>query len=289
MGTSAIATDVVRVRVPERSVRHDFRALKIVLHRELIRFWHDRMRMISSLLQPVLYLLVLGTGLSNLLRTGGGDVNLKTFIFPGVLAMSVMFTAMFSAGSIVWDREFGFLREMLVAPVSRSAIVLGKCIGGAVVATAQGVVILLLAGLAGVPYDPVLLLTLLGEMFLGALALTGFGVMMAARIKSMQSFFALMQMAMMPMLFLSGALYPLSGLPAWLSVLTRLNPLTYAVDPMRHAVFSHLNVNPTLMKAFNPGVTWNGWHVPVGLEVFMVVIMGLGLMGIAIIEFRRTE
>jgi daunorubicin resistance ABC transporter membrane protein len=289
MGTSAIATDVVRVRVPERSVRHDFRALKIVLHRELIRFWHDRMRMISSLLQPVLYLLVLGTGLSNLLSIGGGNVDLKTFIFPGVLAMSVMFTAMFSAGSIVWDREFGFLREMLVAPVSRSAIVIGKCVGGAVVATSQGVVILLLAGLAGVPYDPVLLLTLLGEMFLGAFALTGFGVMMAARIKSMQSFFALMQMAMMPMLFLSGALYPLSGLPAWLSVLTRLNPLTYAVDPLRHAVFSHLNVNPTLMKAFNPGVTWNGWRVPVGLELAMVVIMGLGLMGIAILEFRRTE
>jgi daunorubicin resistance ABC transporter membrane protein len=290
MGTSAIATDVVRVRVPERSVRHDLRALKIVLHRELIRFWHDRMRMISSLLQPILYLLVLGTGLSSLLRTGGGgDVDLKTFIFPGVLAMSVMFTAMFSAGSIVWDREFGFLREMLVAPVSRSAIVIGKCVGGAVVATSQGVVILLLAGLAGVPYDPVLLLTLLGEMFLGAFALTGFGVMMAARIKSMQSFFALMQMAMMPMLFLSGALYPLSGLPAWLSVLTRLNPLTYAVDPLRHAVFSHLNVNPALMKAFNPGVTWNGWRVPVGLELLMVVIMGLGLMGVAILEFRRTE
>lgn len=291
MGTSAIAGgDVVRVRVPERSVGHDLRAVKIVLHRELLRFWHDRMRMITGLLQPLLWLLVMGTGLSNLMRTGsGGNVDLKTFIFPGVCAMSVMFTAMFSAGSIVWDREFGFLREMLVAPVSRSAIVIGKCFGGAFVATCQGVVIVALAGLAGVPYDPVLLLTLIGEMFLGAFALTGFGVMLAARIKSMQSFFAIMQMAMMPMMFLSGALYPLSGLPVWLSVLTRLNPLTYAVDPLRHAVFSHLTVDPALARAFNPGVTWNGWHVPVQLEVLMVVVMGFGLLAVAIAEFRSTE
>ncbi|HEY7485084.1 MAG TPA: ABC transporter permease [Streptosporangiaceae bacterium] len=289
MGTQAIAADVVRVRVPERSIRHDLRAVKIVLHRELIRFWHDRMRMVAGLLQPVLWLLVMGTGLSSLLRTGGGNVDLKTFIFPGVLAMSVLFTAMFSAGSIVWDREFGFLREMLVAPVSRTAIVVGKCFGGAVVATCQGVFILLLAGLAGVPYSPLLLLTLIGEMFLGAFALTGFGVMMAARIKSMQSFFAIMQMAMMPMLFLSGALYPLAGLPAWLSLLTRLNPLTYAIDPLRHAVFSHLDINPALARAFNPGVTWNGWHVPVGLELIMVVVMGVGLMLIAIAEFRGSE
>jgi daunorubicin resistance ABC transporter membrane protein len=290
MGTSVIAGDVVRVRVPERSVRHDMRAVKIVLHRELLRFWYDRMRMVSGLIQPVLWLLVMGTGLSNLIRTGnGGNIDLKTFIFPGVCAMSVMFTAMFSAGSIVWDREFGFLREMLVAPVSRAAIVVGKCFGGAFVATCQGVVIVALAGLAGVPYDPVLLLTLIGEMFLGAFALTGFGVMLAARIKSMQSFFAIMQMAMMPMMFLSGALYPLAGLPGWLSVLTRLNPLTYAVDPLRHAVFSHLDVTPALARTFNPGVTWNGWHVPVQLEVLMVVTMGVGLLAVAVFEFRGGE
>jgi ABC-2 type transport system permease protein len=288
-GPAAFDADIVRVRVPERSIRHDIRAVKIVLHRELIRFWRDRMRMVSGLVQPVLWLLVMGTGLSNLMARGGGGVDLKTFIFPGVCAMSVMFTAMFSAGSIVWDREFGFLREMLVAPVSRSAIVIGKCFGGALVATCQGAVIVLLAGLAGVPYDPVLLLTLLGEMFLGAFALTGFGVMMAARIKSMQSFFGLMQMAMMPMMFLSGALYPLSGLPGWLSVLTRFNPLTYAVDPLRHAVFARLNTDPALARTFNPGVTWNGWHVPVWLELAMVVVMGVGLLGVAILEFRHGD
>ncbi|MFC6884402.1 MULTISPECIES: ABC transporter permease [Actinomadura] len=285
---------VVRVSVPERSVRHDLRAVKIVLHRELIRFWRDKLRMVSGLIQPVLWLLVMGTGLSNLMTSGGGsgpggEVDLKTFIFPGVCAMSVMFTAMFSAGSIVWDREFGFLREMLVAPVSRSAIVVGKCFGGALVATLQGAVIVLLAGLAGVPYDPVLLLELLGLMFVGAFALTGFGVMMAARIKSMQSFFGLMQMAMMPMMFLSGALYPLNGLPTWLTVLTRFNPLTYAVDPLRQAVFSHLDVSPALERTFNPGVSWGDWIVPVWLEVVIVFAMGVGLMGVAILEFRRAD
>ncbi|MFC4053726.1 ABC transporter permease [Actinomadura syzygii] len=290
--TAAPVADVVRVRVPEPGLRQDVRAVRIVLHRELIRFWRDKLRMVSGLVQPVLWLLVMGTGLSNLMASGGGahgDIDLKTFIFPGVCAMSVMFTAMFSAGSIVWDREFGFLREMLVAPVSRSAIVIGKCIGGALVATLQGAVIVSLAGLAGVPYDPVLLVELLGLMFIGAFALTGFGVMMAARIKQMQSFFGLMQMAMMPMMFLSGALYPLNGLPTWLTVLTRFNPLTYAVDPLRQAVFRHLDLTPALQRTFNPGVTWNGWVVPVWLEIVIVLCMGFGLMGVAIIEFRHAD
>jgi ABC-2 type transport system permease protein len=282
---------VVRIAVPPRSFRHDLRAVKIVLHRELIRFWRDRIRMALGLVQPVLWLLVMGTGLANLMPGGGlgGQVDLRTFIFPGVCAMSVMMTAMFSAGSIVWDREFGFLREMLVAPVSRSAIVAGKCVSGALVATLQGVVILLMAGLAGVPYDPVLLLTLLGMMFLGAFALTAFGVMLAARITSMQAFFGVMQMVLMPMLFLSGALYPLGGLPAWLGVLTRLNPLTYAVDPLRQAVFARLDVPAELERTFNPGVSWNGWIVPVWLELVLVFVLGLVLMGVAIVQFRRGD
>src|SRR4051812_7151366 len=113
--------DVAQVRVAKRSLRHDLRAVKIVLHRELLRFFYDRTRMVSQLVQPILWLLVMGSGLSSLMSTRGG-VDLKTFMFPGVVSMSVMFTGMFSAASIVWDREFGFLREMLVAPVSRAAI-----------------------------------------------------------------------------------------------------------------------------------------------------------------------
>ena len=216
-------------------------------------------------------------------------MDFKTFIYPGVLAMSVLFTAIFSAASIVWDREFGFLREMLVAPVSRASIVIGKCLGGATIATLQGIIMLALAGLAGVPYNPVLMLTLVGEMLLLAFTLTAFGVMMAARITQFQAFMALTQMLVMPLFFLSGALYPLHGLPTWLSVLTRIDPLTYVVGPMRHAVFNHLALPPLAIQALSPSITWAGWPVPILLSLGIVAAMGLAMMGIAIATFSKPE
>ena len=292
-GTSADAAALagqIRVAVPEHSLRSDLRAVSIVWRRELIRFRRDRLRTITSLIQPLLFLLVLGTGLSSLAKGSmPPGVSFKAFIYPGVLAMSVMFTAIFSAASIVWDREFGFLREMLVAPVSRSAIVVGKCLGGATIATFQGIVMLALAGLADVPYDPVLMITLVAELLLLAFTLTAFGVMMAARIKQFQAFMALTQMLVMPLFFLSGALYPLAGLPAWLSVLTRIDPLTYVVGPMRHAVFSHLGLGPLAQRLLEPSITWAGWPVPIALSLGIVAAMGLGMMGVAIVTFSRPE
>jgi ABC-2 type transport system permease protein len=283
-------TEIIRVAVPERSIRADLRAVSIVWRRELIRFRSDRLRAVTSLVQPVLFLFVLGTGLSRLAGRGlPVGVDFRTFIYPGVLAMSVLFTAIFSAASIVWDREFGFLREMLVAPVRRWAIVIGKCLGGATVATFQGIIFLALAGVAHVPYDPVLLLTLVGELLLLSFTLTAFGVMMAARIKQIQAFMALTQLFVLPLFFLSGALYPLNGLPTWLTVLTRIDPLTYIVDPMRHAVFDHLTLSPLAVNALSPGVTWGGWLVPLGLSLAIVAVMGLAMLGIAIAEFRKTE
>src|ERR1700761_258104 len=283
-------TALIRVAVPERSIRADLRAVSIVWRRELIRFRSDRLRAVTSLVQPVLFLFVLGTGLSRLASRGlPAGVDFRTFIYPGVLAMSVLFTAIFSAASIVWDREFGFLREMLVAPVRRWAIVVGKCLGGATVATFQGLIFLALAGVAHVPYDPVLLLTLVGELLLLSFTLTAFGVMMAARIKQIQAFMALTQMVVMPLFFLSGALYPLTGLPAWLTVLTRIDPLTYIVDPMRRAVFSHLNISPAALHQLAPGVSWGGWIVPLGLSLGIVALMGLIMVSIAIAEFNKTE
>jgi len=283
-------TEAIRVAVPDKGLKQDLRAIGIVWRRELIRFRSDRLRAITSLVQPVLFLFVLGTGLSGLASHGlPSGIDFKTFIYPGVLAMSVLFTAIFSAASIVWDREFGFLREMLVAPVSRSAIVIGKCLGGATVSTFQGILILALAGLAHVPYDPVLFHILIGELLLLSFTLTAFGVMMAARITQIQAFMALTQMLVMPLFFLSGALYPLNGLPGWLTVLTRLNPLTYIVAPMRHAVFSHLNIPPEMVNALSPGLTWFGWPVPVGVSLGIVAVMGATMLGIAIAEFQRTE
>jgi daunorubicin resistance ABC transporter membrane protein len=288
--SEAALAGAIRVSVPEHSLRTDLRAASIVWRRELIRFRRDRLRAITSLIQPLLFLLVLGTGLSSLASHSlPAGLNFKTFIYPGVVAMSVLFTAIFSAGSIVWDREFGFLREMLVAPVSRASIVIGKCLGGATIATLQGLLILALAGLAGVPYNPVLMLTLIGEMLLLAFTLTAFGVMMAARITQFQAFMAVTQMLVLPLFFLSGALYPLHGLPAWLSVLTRLDPLTYVVGPMRHAVFVHLGLNPLEMHVLSPTITWLGWPVPILLSLGIVLVMGLAMMTVAIVTFSKTE
>lgn len=280
---------VVAVRVAERSLRHDLRAVRIVWQRELIRFTRDRIRIVTALVQPALFLFVLGGGLSSLTARAVPGLNFRTFMFPGALAMAVLFTAVFSAGSIVWDREFGFLREMLVAPVSRASIVVGKCLGGASVATIQGVLVLSLGGAVGVPYSPTLLAILLLELLLLAFTLTAFGVMVAARITQFQSFMAVTQMFLMPLFFLSGALFPLAGLPAWLQVLTRINPLTYAVDPIRRAVFDHLPISPAVRQVVDPGVTWNGWHVPSMVELGIVAAMGLGMLGVAIAEFRRTD
>ncbi len=288
--------DTIRVSVPERGLRHDLRAVSIVWRRELIRFRGDRLRAITSLVQPFLFLFILGTGLSTL--AGGSlphssNFDFKTFIYPGVLALSVLFTAIFSAGSIVWDREFGFLREILVAPVSRASIVIGKCLGGATIATFQGVVFLCLAWFAHVPYNPVLILSLIGLLLLLSFTLTAFGVMMAARIKQFQAFMALTQMVVMPLYFLSGALYPLNGLPAWLTVLTRLDPLTYIVGPMRHLVFSHLTLTAPVAAAINnhlaPSITWGGWVVPLWLSLGIVAVMGVVMMSVAIAEFSKTE
>src|ERR1700728_210616 len=280
----------IRVAVPERGLRHDLRAVSIVWRRELIRFRGDRLRAITALIQPVLFLFVLGTGLGSLAgHSLPAGISFKTFIYPGVLAMSVLFTAIFSAASIVWDREFGFLREILVAPVSRGSIVIGKCLGGATIATFQGIIFLALAGFAGVPYNPVLIIILIGELLLLSFTLTAFGVMMAARIKQFQAFMALTQMLVLPLFFLSGALYPLSGLPGWLSVLTRIDPLTYVVGPMRHAVFSHLNIPPAAFAHLSPGITWNGWLVPIWLSLTIVAVMGLVMLGVAIAEFSKTE
>jgi ABC-2 type transport system permease protein len=281
--------EIVRVSVPQRSLGSELRAIRIVWRRELIRYRSDRMRMATTLVQPLLFLFVLGSGLQRLSSAGTHGVDLKTFIYPGILAISVLFTAMFSAASIVWDREFGFLREMMVAPIRRSSIVIGKCLGGATVAATQGVIVICLAGVVHVPYNPVMIIEIFILQLLLAFSITAFGVMIAARIKQMQSFMGVMQMLVTPMFFISGALFPASGLPGWLTVLNRLDPLTYAVDPMRRIVFNHLNISAAARRALDPGVTWWGWRVPTLLEAGVVVALGLVMLAVAIWEFSATD
>ena len=280
---------VAPVRRAPKGLASDLRAVRVVTHRELLRWVKDRRRLVAGLIQPLLWLFVLGTGLSRVVEAGAEGVDFRTFLFPGVLATSVMFTAVFSGVSVVWDREFGFLREMLVAPIRRTSILAGKCIGGAIVATVQAVVILAMAGLAGVPYSPVLLLKLLGILFLASLAITAFGLLLGARVANIQSVMPVIQTVVTPMMFLSGALYPTSGLPAWLNVATKLNPVTYAVLPMRDVVFSHIDVPPEAAPVVNPPLTWAGWEVPVALQLLVLAALGLLVFAVAVKRFSRSD
>ena len=242
----------------------------------------------TMLLQPLLFIFVMGTGLGSIVDTGGG-VNFRTVLFPGVLATSVLFTAAFSGISLVWDREFGFLREMMVAPISRVSIIWGKCLGGAIVATVQSFILLALVGTVGIPYSPVLLVELIGCLFLGSLLLTALGVLLSTRIKTIQTAMPVSQLLIMPMMFLSGSLFPIGGLPDWLAVLTRLNPLTYVVQPMRHLVLTHLSLSEVEQATLLPVVSWFGWEVPVGVQLLTVAAITLSLVALAAHTFATAE
>jgi len=271
-------------------------ALYAIWLREVKRALRDRGQLVGGLSRPILWVILLGIGLNPYFR---GEVYGETrfvipytylqFIFPAVIVLNILYTSVQSAVSVIWDREFGFLREMLVAPVRRSSIVIGKCLGGATVAAAQGVLMIAMAGLVGVPYAPTLVLGVFGLQVLLSFMLTAFALVVAARVTQMQTFMALTQMLVMPLFFLSGAMYPVRGLPTWLTVLNRIDPLTYAIDPMRHVVFSHLSLTPEARERLDPGVTWGGWHVPVLLEAVLVLVIGLVLLGVAIAEFSRSD
>jgi ABC-2 type transport system permease protein len=280
---------VAAVSAPDRGQRHEARAVKVVWQRDVVRFRKDKARIISSMMQPLLFLFVLGKGLAAAMpRTNGLDFT--TFLFPGTLATGVMFVAVFSGISIVWDREFGFLREMLVAPISRSSIVVGKCLGGATVATFQGLILLALAGLVGVPYNPLLILGCAVMIFLVAFSITAFGLVLAVRVKTIQAVMPLVQMLLTPLMFLSGSLFPVGAkLPLWLTIATRLNPISYAVAAMRTFVLHFIHTPAGAISSFQGGLTWGSFVVPTWLDIVVVVGCGLALLGAACALFAKTE
>ena len=167
--------------------------------------------------------------------------------------------------------------------------VFGKCLGGTTVATIQGVIVLGLAGLVHVPYDARLLLGVFGLQLLIAFSVTALGLMVATTVTQAQTFNSVMQVLVFATVFLSGAMYPVSGLPSWLGVVNRLNPLTYAVDPVRRLVFDHLDISDAARHRLAPGVTWWGWQVPTSVEAAIVLFLGMAMLAIAIARFTRTE
>ena len=236
------------------NIKRNIRGAYTIWYRDVVRFKRDRVRMFSSLGMPVVYLFVFGSGLSPAMaEMGGGRIDFKQFMFPGVLTMTVLFTSVFSAVSIVWDREFGFLKEVMVARVSRVAVALGKVAGGSTVALFQGLIVLFLAPVLGVDLSVSQIVTLIGLMILLAIMMTALGILIAARQKSMEGFHMLMNFVLLPMFFLSGAFFPLRGVPIWMEVLSKLDPVTYGVDPLRQVSLRAL-VPPDLMHtiALNP-------------------------------------
>lgn len=247
----------------------DLWAIYILWLRDLKRYWYDKPRIFASLGQPILFLFVLGTALSPNF-SGPGGVKFSEFIFPGIISMTVLFTSIFSAVSIVWDREFGFLKEVLVAPVSRWAIVVGKAFGGSTVAVLQGCLMLLLAPLVGVRLTPAIVIMSIIVMFLIAVAITGLGIMIAARMKEMEGFQMIVNFIIMPIFFLSGALFPLDRLPQWLSILTRIDPLTYGVDLLRHVMLGIGSITPVL-------------------SLIVILVFSVLMFAIAVMEFNAAD
>jgi ABC-2 type transport system permease protein len=203
--------------------------------RQLKRYFRSKPRMIGSLGQPLIFLLAFGFGFGKIYSQAGKGDYLQ-FLAPGVVAMGILFTGVFSGIEIIWDRQFGFLKETLVAPVPRLHIMIGRTLGGATVAMLQGVIILGLAALFG--YRPSLaeLPMALVFMFLIAVLFTAFGTALASQMDDMQSFPLFMNFLVMPLFFLSGAMFPLAGLPPGMAVVTTLNPLSYGVDGLRTAL-----------------------------------------------------
>ncbi len=201
--------------------------------RQLKRYVRSRARIIGSLGQPLLFLVAFGFGFGPVFQRAGGG-NYIQFLSPGIIAMSVLFTGIFSGIEIIWDRQFGFLKETLVAPVSRFQIVLGRTLGGATVASVQGLIVLVLAAIVGFrPTHPGLFPVALVFMFLIALGSTGVGTAIASVLEDMQGFQLIINFLVMPAFFLSGALFPLKGLPAGVDVAAKIDPLSYGIDGLR--------------------------------------------------------
>ncbi|MCX6795133.1 MAG: ABC transporter permease [Candidatus Falkowbacteria bacterium] len=204
--------------------------------RQIKRYYRSKARIIGSLGQPLLFMIAFGFGFGPIYQKAGGG-NYLQFLVPGVIAMSILFSAVFSGLEIIWDRQFGFLKEMLVAPVPRLKIMFGRCLGGATVAVLQGVIVFLLSLLVGFRVDNWLLMpAALGFMFLIALVFTLFGTGIASSMKDVQGFQLIINFLVMPLFFLSGAFFPLTGLPSALKAVMLVNPLSYGVDALRNTL-----------------------------------------------------
>ncbi len=210
------------------------RAIYTLWLREVKRYFRERVRPISSFVQPALWLIIFGSGFSNLAAgTRNLAVPFQVFLFPGIIAQTMLFTSMFMGISVIWDREFGFLKEIMVAPVSRGSIFLGKMLGNSTDAIIQGIITFLLGFIIGVPLNLLLFLIALPVMVIITFGLVCIGLSIASSMTSLESFGVIQSFVTLPLFFTSGALFPLASVPEWLRVVGFFNPMTYGVDALR--------------------------------------------------------
>lgn len=256
-----------------------FRSIWVIAYRELVRFVQDRPRIFSSFSMPIIFLIIFGAGFGRLIGQMMPGVDYIQFMYPGILAMTVLMTSVMSGVSIVWDREFGFLKEVLVSPLSRSGVLAGKAVGAATIAIIQGAIMLVLAPIVNVPINLGTVLALLPLLLILSLSLSGLGLLIGARMRSQQGFQIVMQLVIFPMMFLSGIFFPVSGVATWLEVLSKLNPVTYGIDAIRQ-VFLGTEV---------AGVTVFGHTMGIVDSAIVVAMVGVVFLTIAIWAFNKQE
>jgi ABC-2 type transport system permease protein len=269
-----------------RRLTGELAALLVIWQRDMLHYRRDRFKILVTVLQPIMMLTVLGAGLASLLPATPGGADYRTFLFPGMLMMTVQAPAISAGVALVTDRQSGFLREIVMAPVRRETVLIGRCLGGASIATCQGALLLPLAGIARLPYDPVTLALLLGEMVIIAFMMTALGVLLAIAITRTESFYAALSIVTMPLIFLSGAMFPVNGLPGWLFSAVLINPVSYAVDALRRTITARLP-GPVPATLFD-GPQWAGWHPPVILELACITVAGAAMLALASRRFNRA-
>ncbi len=261
----------------------------VIWLREIIRYWRVKTRLVSSLAMPLLWLVLFGSGMRSTFAMGGAfaDFDFLKFLFPGVIGMSILFTSVFSLMSIVLDRQFGFLKEVLVAPVSRVAIAFGKIMGGSTIAMLQGLVMLFLSPIVGINLSLGLIVALIPIMFLVAVSLTSIGLVVASRMKTTEGFQMVMNFLLMPMFFLSGAIFPLTNLPAWMDFLAKVNPVSYAIDLLRQVAFRFMDTPQYVLDNFS--LELFGRQVSIWIDLGIVVGFGAVMIGVGVMLFRKSD
>ncbi len=263
---------------------HDFghiiQAIATIWQREVLRYVRDKPRIVSTLIQPLVFLAILGTGLGGTLGGNQIGVGFIQFMYPGILGISIMGVAFFSTISTVWDREFGFLREILVAPLPRTAIAFGKTLGAATISVGQALILLVIAPLIGVHLTVSIVLSLLLLMVLLSFAVSGIGLFIASLLDTLESYGPIMQVLIFPMFFLSGTFFLLSKAPRWMADLALISPLTYAVDAFRRVV-----LGPELAGAAAQKVLL----FPLGVDALALLGFAVVTVSAAVVAFTRQS